>query len=123
MPNTAPSLDKAACACHFRYVVSEKYHHLRTLLGSYGSCLVAYSGGVVSVFLAYVAREVLGERSLAAVADSPSLPRRELQEALELAELFRIPVRVVRTQEFDNPQYLANPSNRCYYCKTELFTE
>ena len=104
-------------------VESTKLEQLRELLRSFGSCLVAYSGGVDSVFLAYVAREVLGERSLAAIADSPSLPRRELQEALELAERFRIPVRVVRTQEFDNAQYLANPSNRCYFCKTELFTE
>src|SRR5579862_6744114 len=123
MPNTAPSLDKAACACHFRYVVSEKYHHLRTLLGSYGSCLVAYSGGVDSVFLAYVAREVLGEKALAAIADSPSLPRRELEEALALAQQFKFPVQVVRTREFDNPDYLSNPNNRCYFCKHELFTE
>jgi uncharacterized protein len=78
---------------------------------------------VDSVFLARVAHDVLGERSLAAIADSPSLPRRELQEALELAEKFRFPVRVVRTQEFDNPNYTANPSNRCYFCKHELFTE
>jgi uncharacterized protein len=104
-------------------VVSEKYQALRKLIGSYGSCLVAYSGGVDSVFLAYVARDVLGAKSLAAIADSPSLPRRELDEALSLAEQFKLPVRVVRTREFDNPSYLANPSNRCYFCKHELFTE
>jgi uncharacterized protein len=104
-------------------VVSEKYQHLRALLSSYGSCLVAYSGGVDSVFLAYVARDVLGERSLAAIADSPSLPRREFEEALELGQHFGFPVRVVRTREFENPEYLANPANRCYFCKHELFTE
>jgi pyridinium-3,5-biscarboxylic acid mononucleotide sulfurtransferase len=104
-------------------VVSEKYEQLRELLRSYGSCLVAYSGGVDSVFLAYVARDVLGERALAAIADSPSLPRRELEEALSLGREFRFPVRVVRTSEFDNPDYLANPNNRCYFCKHELFTE
>lgn len=76
-----------------------------------------------SVFLAYVAHQVLGQRSLAAIADSPSLPRRELAEAMEIAEKYRIPVRVVRTREFDNPSYLANPNNRCYFCKHELFTE
>lgn len=100
-----------------------KLEQLENLLRSYGSCLVAYSGGVDSVFLAYVARKVLGENSLAAIADSPSLPRRELEEALQIAEDFSIPVEVVRTKEFDNPSYLANPNNRCYFCKHELFTE
>jgi len=100
-----------------------KLDHLRELLRSYGSCLVAYSGGVDSVFLARVAADVLGAKSLAAIADSPSLPRRELEEALSLARQFNIPVQVVRTQEFNNPEYLANPNNRCYFCKHELFTE
>ena len=104
-------------------MIAEKYDNLRALLRSCGSCLVAYSGGVDSVFLAYVARQVLGEKSLAAIADSPSLPRREFEEALALADQFHFPVRVVRTREFDNSQYLANPSNRCYFCKHELFTE
>ncbi len=101
----------------------EKLEQLQALLRSFGSCLVAYSGGVDSVFLAYVARQELQDRALAAIADSPSLPRRELDEALAIAERFEIPVRVVRTREFDNPNYLANPSDRCYFCKHELFTE
>src|SRR5580692_1032892 len=101
----------------------KKLGQLRTLLKSYGSCLVAYSGGVDSVFLARVAHEVLGSRSLAAIADSPSLPRRELQEALDIAEKFSFPVRVVHTQEFANDNYTSNPANRCYFCKHELFEE
>jgi len=104
-------------------VVSHKYDQFRALLRSYGSCLVAYSGGVDSVFLAFVAHDVLGDKALAAIADSPSLPRRELDEALTLGKHFHFPVRVVRSREFENPDYVANPNNRCYFCKHELFTE
>jgi pyridinium-3,5-biscarboxylic acid mononucleotide sulfurtransferase len=104
-------------------VSNSKLEQLRAALRGYGSCLVAYSGGVDSVFLARVAYEVLGPRALAVIADSPSLPRRELQEALALAEQFHFPVRVVRTTEFDNPNYLSNPANRCYFCKHELFEQ
>jgi uncharacterized protein len=104
-------------------VLSNKLKRLHDLLKSYGSCLVAYSGGVDSAFLARVAHDVLGERALAVIADSPSLPRRELEEALTLAEQFGIAVRVVKTKEFSNPAYLSNPSNRCYFCKHELFNE
>lgn len=96
---------------------------LRDTLRSFSSVLIAYSGGVDSVFLAFVANEVLPGRSVAVIADSPSLPRRELTEALELADRFHFPVRVVKTTEFANATYTANPLNRCYYCKHELFTE
>ena len=104
-------------------MISEKFAKLKELLRACGSCVVAYSGGVDSVFLARVARDVLGDKSLSIIADTPSLPRRELQEALEIAALHGIPVRVVHTAEFDNPKYLANAQDRCYFCKHELFAE
>src|SRR5207237_6964600 len=114
-------LDNCARKWHLATVESSKVEKLRELIRSYGSCLVAYSGGVDSVFLAHVAREVLGEKLLAVIADSPSLPRRELEEALSIARRFQIPARVVKTAEFENPNYVANPNNRCYFCKHELF--
>ena len=118
-------LDKGVRRWHAGVVTlaSDKFEKLRGLLRSYGSCLVAYSGGVDSVFLARVAHEELGAKALAVIADSPSLPRRELEEALRLGRDFGFPVRVVQTAEFANPEYLANPLNRCYFCKHELFEE
>jgi pyridinium-3,5-biscarboxylic acid mononucleotide sulfurtransferase len=104
-------------------MTATKLDHLRAILRSYGSCLVAYSGGVDSAFLAKVAHDVLGEKSLAVIADSYSLPRRELEEALELARQYGFAVRVIQTREFENPDYLSNPANRCFFCKHELFTE
>lgn len=100
-----------------------KLEKLRELIRSCGSCLVAYSGGVDSVFLAYVAYQTLGDKSLAVISDSPSLPRRELAEALDLAEKYQFKVQVVHSKEFSNPEYLANPQNRCYFCKHDLFAE
>jgi len=79
-------------------------------LRSGGRTLVAYSGGVDSVFLAKVAHDTLGDSALAVIADSPSLPRRELREALEIGEQFGFPVRVIKTDEMADESYTSNPS-------------
>ncbi len=84
---------------------------------------MAYSGGVDSACLLAVARRTLGDRVLGVIADSPSLPRAALAEALETARGFGAEVEVVRTEEMDNPDYASNPLNRCYFCKAELFTK
>lgn len=99
----------------------EKLDQLKTVLKGYKRCLIAYSGGVDSVFLSYVAHQVLGDQSLAVIADSPSLAREELKEALEISEQFKFPVRVIQTEEFENEFYLKNAPNRCYFCKSALF--
>lgn len=87
-----------------------------------GSVLVAYSGGTDSAFLAWAAYQALGEKMLAVIADSPSLARAELEAALKFTEKHGIPTHVVRTAEVEKPEYARNDSQRCFYCKDELFT-
>jgi uncharacterized protein len=102
--------------------LSRKEQALRARLASLGSVLVAYSGGTDSAFLAWVAHDVLGERMLAILADSASLPRRELKLAIKFAEHWRIPLKVIATQEMDRQEYTRNDAARCFHCKDELFT-
>lgn len=91
-------------------------------LASLGSVLVAYSGGVDSAFLGITAARVLGERSICVTADSPSYPERHRDLAIGTARAFDLRHEMVRTSEVDNPNYRANPVNRCYYCKHELYS-
>jgi pyridinium-3,5-biscarboxylic acid mononucleotide sulfurtransferase len=102
--------------------MQSKLSALQQNLRSLGRVLVAYSGGVDSAFLAWQARQVLGREMLAVIADSPSLARTHLADALRFAEECDIPVKVIQTSELDNPDYARNDGQRCFYCKDELFT-
>jgi pyridinium-3,5-biscarboxylic acid mononucleotide sulfurtransferase len=102
--------------------LERKHSALREHLATLGNLLVAYSGGTDSAFLAWTAYDVLGDRMLAVLADSPSLPRRELKLATEFAEHWKIPLKVVMTDEMSRPEYTRNDASRCFHCKDELFT-
>jgi len=84
--------------------------------------MVAYSGGVDSAFLAATAHRVLGANMLAVLADSPSLARRDMEQARAFAGKLGMPLQVVATEELDKPEYARNDANRCFHCKDELFT-
>jgi pyridinium-3,5-biscarboxylic acid mononucleotide sulfurtransferase len=103
--------------------LEQKLEALRATLASLDSLLVAYSGGTDSAYLAYAAHQVLGNRMLAVIADSPSLPRRELAAALAFASAQHIPVHILQTRELEDPNYSRNDKNRCFHCKDELFTQ
>lgn len=103
--------------------LAQKSALLQTTLKDLGSVLVAYSGGTDSAYLAYAAHQALGEKMLAVIADSPSLPRAELAAALAFAEEHNIPIQILQTAELENPAYQRNDSQRCFHCKDELFTQ
>jgi len=102
--------------------LDEKVLRLRSILVGSGRLLVAYSGGVDSAFLAWTAHQVLGNQMLAVIADSASLARTHLEDALSFAREHRIPVEVVETRELENPAYVRNDAMRCFHCKDELFS-
>jgi uncharacterized protein len=91
---------------------------IRTL----GRTLVAYSGGVDSAFLAWAAHQALGSDMLAVIADSPSLARTHLDDAIAFAREQEIPLEIIATSELDRPEYARNDGSRCFHCKDELFT-
>src|SRR4029450_12411622 len=96
---------------------------LERTLSWLGAVVVAYSGGVDSAYLAFVAGRTLGDRAWAVTADSASYPERHRAMAIQIAERFGLRHEIIRTHEIDRPEYRANPVDRCYYCKHELYTE
>ncbi|HWZ43029.1 MAG TPA: ATP-dependent sacrificial sulfur transferase LarE [Candidatus Saccharimonadales bacterium] len=101
--------------------LARKQRHLHEQLTGLGRTLVAYSGGVDSAYLAWAAHQALGGDMLAVIADSASLARTQLQDAIAFAEEQQIPLRVVQTQEMAKPEYARNDASRCFHCKDELF--
>jgi uncharacterized protein len=102
--------------------LEQKAARLREIVASYPSLIVAYSGGVDSAFLAWTACQVLGDQMVAVIADSASLARTHLEDAVAFAHEHAIPVEVVETRELENPAYARNDATRCFHCKDELFT-
>lgn len=103
--------------------LARKERLLREILARLDAAVVAFSGGADSAYLAYVAHAELGERALCITAESPSYPQRHRDIAIRLVTQLGLHHRFIRTHEMDRPEYRANPANRCYFCKQELYGE
>lgn len=103
--------------------LKQKYGQLKTCIKKLGSAIVAFSGGIDSALVLKAACDALGDNVVAVTADSPSLPRRELEEAKKIAKKIGARHLIVQTEETKEKSYLKNPNNRCYYCKTELYSK
>lgn len=103
--------------------LAKKFEDLKSQIRRLDSAIVAFSGGVDSVLVLKVAYDALGNKVVAVTADSPSLPRRELEETKKIAENVGAKHLIIGTVETENQEYLRNPGNRCYYCKTELYSK
>jgi len=116
-----PAKDEPLPASAAEPETAQKLRALEVRLGQLGSLMVAYSGGVDSAFLAATAHRVLGSRMLAVLADSPSLARRDMEQASAFARAQEMPLHVIATEELERPEYQRNDANRCFHCKDELF--
>lgn len=117
-PSSVAALRAAGAPEHERKLAA-----LSELLSDIPALIVAYSGGVDSAYLAYVATQALGDRAVCVTADSPSYPDRHRALAIRIAAQFHLNHQIIATNEMAREEYRANPANRCYYCKHELYTQ
>jgi uncharacterized protein len=117
-----PAMDQSA-ASDAVHDLDERLQSLQRWMSAYSSAVVAYSGGVDSALVLATARDALGDHALGCIGVSPSYPQRELHAAIALAQRIGARVQLVQTQEHLNPSYAANPGNRCYFCKSELYDQ
>src|SRR5436190_22673635 len=103
--------------------LASKADRLVAVLRDLETVAVAFSGGIDSTVVAAAAHRALGDKAIAVTADSPSVPRAELDEAKSLAAAIGITHRIVATREFDDPDYIRNDGARCFFCKDELYTQ
>ncbi|MDP3765547.1 MAG: ATP-dependent sacrificial sulfur transferase LarE [Nanoarchaeota archaeon] len=103
--------------------LNQKYEELKESINNAGSAIVAFSGGIDSTLVLKIAYDALGDKTVAVTADSPSLPRKELEETKSIAKQIGARHLIINTEETDNENYLKNPNDRCYYCKTELYNK
>ena len=103
--------------------LNQKYSELKDSIKKLGSAIVAFSGGIDSTLVLKAAYDSLGNNAVAVTADSPSLPRKELEETKKIAKEIGARHLIIQTEETKEENYLQNPNNRCYYCKSELYTK
>jgi pyridinium-3,5-biscarboxylic acid mononucleotide sulfurtransferase len=103
-------------------MLQEKETRLRAIIKDMGSCIVAFSGGVDSAYLTLIAHQELGSGALAVTAESPSYPTHQRNIALDLVRTYGFRHEIIASEEMEDPNYTANPTNRCYFCKHELYT-
>lgn len=108
---------------HKTLTAEQKELNLRSMMRNFKSVLVAYSGGVDSSYLALIATQELGENALCITGISPSVAEVQREQALKIADEFGFNYRAIETNEMQNPEYQANPINRCYFCKSELYSK